>query len=70
MTASDDGHLKIYDVARANLAGTLYGHGSWVRNRINELGLMVPGQKGGQMTTVPWHIDDNRMELSSLAGEN
>ena len=31
VTASDDGHLKIYDVARANLAGTLYGHGSWVR---------------------------------------
>ena len=30
LTASDDGHLKMYDVKHANLAGTLSGHGSWV----------------------------------------
>ena len=30
VTASDDGHLKMYDVQHANLAGTLSGHGSWV----------------------------------------
>ena len=30
LTASDDGHLKMYDVQHANLAGTLSGHSSSV----------------------------------------
>ncbi|XP_074661678.1 WD repeat-containing protein SL1-17-like [Tubulanus polymorphus] len=32
VTASDDGHSKIYDVQHGNLAGSLSGHGSWVLN--------------------------------------
>lgn len=30
LTASDDGHMKLYDVQQANVAGTLSGHASWV----------------------------------------
>lgn len=30
LTASDDGHMKIYDVAHSDIAGTLSGHASWV----------------------------------------
>ena len=30
LTASDDCHMKIYEVAHGNLAGTLSGHTSWV----------------------------------------
>lgn len=30
LTASDDGHLKLYDVQQADVVGTLSGHASWV----------------------------------------
>merc|ERR1719422_2555983 len=30
ITGSDDGHIKMYDVAHATLIGTVSGHTSWV----------------------------------------
>ena len=30
MAGSDDGHIKMYDVAHATLIGTMSGHTSWV----------------------------------------
>jgi WD40 repeat protein len=29
-TGSDDGHIKLYDIANATLLATLSGHTSWV----------------------------------------
>lgn len=30
LTASDDGHIKMYDSAQGSLVSTFYGHSSWV----------------------------------------